>query len=576
MADFTGSLQDVWYSQADGGSRAVVGGMSTNVTASKTAPPQAIGSFIVPGITHDEGTWEATGEGLVELRAVATFAGDTLEGPSLTWFETVHVLPLEIVLGNIISTVTTDIEIYNASRHSEHTLSVATNNAGEGVSFLNLPGLPHNIAPQYGLVFQVMVVTDGPPNIDGTLDFTLDTGAYSIPITGTRVVMFAFEPEAPIREVLEFLTDVQEAIDGTELRVCLRKYPRQLLEYQLKVEESATRRYLHSLLFGFQPGTFGVPIWFEARALTTSVVAGATTVYLDTSYADFRADGLAMVWTDENTWDALEIASLDGSSITFSSAVLNNHNKDVALVMPLRLALAQDLIEVRRHPKNLDEVVLQFTVTDNEADIGSTAAFDTHNGKPMLDDNNYMESGTIDDSLGRRMVRQDNRTAPPRQSSDWVGSRYRTAKGFVCNSPQAIWQVRQLVHALHGSQVGFYMPTFYTDMVAIQNLVSGSVQMDIANIGYTELVVQREPNSSIRIELTDGTVLTRVVTDSEVIDDTTERLTVDTAWASTITTAQISRISYLRLCRIADDRVYFTHQYAGSATVQMGVLAVQS
>lgn len=573
MADHVGSLQRSLGSQADG-DRYLVAGQSANVTAAKTAPPQTNGLFLLSTPAFD-GTWEATGEGLVELRELTSWTGEVLEGPSEHWFDAVHVNPLTIELGNLVTTVVEEIEIYNAFRDLGHQLTAAVNNAGEGISFPGLPSLPWTIAPQNGLVVEVQVLTDGPPNIDGTLDFTLDVGAYGVSITGTRVVMFAFEPEAPIGEVLEFKTLIIESMDGSEQRASLRKHPRQLLNFTLKLDE-AQRRYFQALMFGFQPGTFGVPIWFEARELTASASLGALTIQVDTRWADFRVDGLAMVWTDENTYDVLEVESFTETSITFSSALTHAHSLDTALVMPLRLAITEQEVEVERYQYSLDEVTVKFTVTDNEADLADTSPFDTHNAKVLLGGPNAMSGKTLEDSLLRRMVRLDNETAPVRQSSPWEGSHFRTTKGFVCNTAQELWEVRCLLHALRGSHVSFYLPTFFADLVAVQPLSSGSFEIDVVKIGYAELIRQNEPDTSIWIELTDGTVLTRQVESSLSLDDTTERLTVDVPWASTVPVASIARISFLRLCRVAEDRVNLLHQAPGRAKVTMTVMAVQT
>ena len=567
MADWVGSLQRAFGSQVEG-DRYLVPGVSTDLTV----PPQIFSLVTLPVVS--DGSWEATGLSLVPAFPAVDWVGARSEGPSQFWFERVIVFPTTVVLGNIVTTVITEIEIYNSCRDSTRSLTAATNNAGLGVSFRDLPGLPWSIGPQVGLIVQVQVLTDGPPNINGTLDFTLDTGFFQVTITGTRVVMFAFEPEAPIRETLDFLTDVLQSLDGSEQRISVRKHPRQTFDFTLKLTESE-RRYFHSLIFGFQSGTFGVPVWFESKQLTSDASAGAFTIYLDTRWADFRVDGLAMVWADEDTFDAQEIESMTDSSLTFSSALLHSYDADTALVMPLRLALTQESVGVNRHPMNLDEVAIKFQITDNEANLADVSTFDLHNGLVVLDDPNTVD-GTLEDNPVRLLFRLDNSTGSIRQSSDWEGAHYTTVKRFECHTPQALWTVRQLIHALRGSQVGFYLPTFYPDLIITQTLTTGSVLMDIENIGYTGLVRQLEPNTSLWILLTSGVVLIREVVSSVVIDGTTEQLTVDTAWASDIPATSIQCVSFLRLCRIADDRVTLLHRYPGEASVEMAVAAVQT
>lgn len=564
MADWVGSLQPGVVHQYQIP-------QSANITASKSLPAQAAGLLYMPSAIADG--WEATGLGLVKGYPDDDWVGARTEGPSQFWFEHFMITPSIVELGNIVTTIMVDLEIYNSARDAAVSLTAAANNAGVGVSFHDFPGLPWAIEPQVGLIVQVQVLTDGPPNINGTLDFTLNVGSLQATITGTRVVIFAFEPEAPITETLDFLTNVIQARDGSEQRISPRKCPRQAFNFTLKLD-GAQRRYFHSLLFGFQSGTFGVPVWFESKQLAVAATTGMFTIQVDTRWADFRVDGLAMVWTDDDTFDAQEIESMTDSSITFSSALLNNHAVG-AMVMPLRLAVTQSTVGVNRHPMNLDEVVIKFQITDNDVDLADASAFDVHNGLVMLDGPNAME-GTIGDNLEHRLSRMDNLTGSVRQSSDWAGSHYNSTKQFECRTAAEVWAVRRLAHALRGSHVSFYLPTFYPDMVVTQSLTIGSLEMDIENIGYTSLVRNLEPNTSIWILLTNGSVLTRQVVSSVVIDTATERLTVDAEWAATITAASIQCISFLRLCRIADDRVTFLHSRPGDASVQMVVTAVQT
>lgn len=576
MADYNGT-QLTGLGDQTAGNGAVLGGLSTNADATKSVPNQVFASALLPSITPFGGLREATYASATSSHGVNDHTGYEHGGPHQYWFEHVHVVPDIIELGNLLAVVVRDIEIYNSYRESTRQLTAAANNVDSGVSFQNLPSLPYNIPSQNSLVFQVKIDTSGPPDIEGTLDFTMDSGSFSVTISGVRVVMFAFEPEAPVTETLEWYTQVLEAVDGTEQRLSMRKCPRQIFNLSFKMEDDATRRFFQSLIYGFQPGTMGVPIWSDARLLTQGITASDTTIYLNTRHADFRAQSLILIWKDANNYDALEVSTVNADSLVLSSGVLNDYAIGETLVMPLRVGLTDQTVRVDKHPVNLDEVQMQFVVTENDVDLADDSFYSKHNGFVLLDDANLLQSGgTLDDSFLRKMGRLDNLLAAPLQYSDWNSSRFTTTKAWVCNTSEQIWRVRQLVHALRGSQVSFYLPTFRHDIVVADNLAVGSFLMDIEWIGYDSLIQATEPNASLWIELVDGTILTREVQSSDVLSATVERLTVDVSWPSTITPAEINRVSFLRLCRIADDRVQFKHGYSGQAQVAMQVLAVQS
>ena len=489
------------------------------------------------------------------------------------FFERLHYTPKVIELGNILTSTVVEIEIYNAFRDASQTFTSATANAGAGVSFSGLPSLPSEIPSQNGVSFDVEVSTIGPPNIDGTLDFVTDPANISIPITGSRVVMFAYQPERPIIEVLEFMTDSIRAADGTEQRIAQRLNPRQSIEMTLRLIEGDERRKALTLLKGWHPRVFGIPIWWEARPLGADAASATATITVDTAYMDLRVGSLAIVWSDSDYFDALQVASFTGSTITFESNLTHNFDSDETLVMPLRVAHAEANLDIQRYLNALQDVKLKFHVIDNEVgDIADTAAFDEHNSKVMLDDPNLVDGAAVSDNLYRAISMIDNLTAPRSQFSTWDSSIPVTNKGFLGNSLQSVWEVRQLAHALRGSQVSFYLPTFYYDMIVTQDLASGSFLMDIENIGYSNYINGVEPFKSIRIELNDGTVLTRQVESAIIIDASTERLTVDVSWDQLYDKDDIARVSFLRKVRIADDRVTFEHDLPGTARINMNIM----
>jgi hypothetical protein len=488
-----------------------------------------------------------------------------------TWFERLYAYPTFFELGNVLTTVLRDLEIYNSHRTVDQQVTSFTNNVDAGVSLVGFPSTPFTLAIQHGTQFQVEFNTSGPPALEGTLDWGTTLGLVSVPVTGSRVVMFPFEPETPIREVLEFATDVIRGVQGTEQRVSVRRHPRQLINMRLLVEDDRQRRRLQALLSTWHPRVFGLPVWFEARPLSAAAANGDTVINVDTSYADFRAGSLAIVWKNSSEFDALEIQSITPTTLTLSSPV--SYDYDWALVMPLRVAVTGSQIGRAAWPVNLTEIDLSFTTLDNQVDLADVSAFSTHNSKVMLDGPNLM-NGRLDDSLTRQIERLDNTAGALEQFSDWDSSLPRTAKGFLADSPQQVWQVRQLVHALRGSQVSFYLPTFYHDLVITGQLTNGSVLAEIENVGYTGYINGQEPNKSLWIELNDGTVITRQVVGSEVLDAETERLTVDVAWSADVDAADIRRVSFLRLVRIADDKVTFDHDYTGDAKVTMSLIGV--
>lgn len=573
MADYAGVLGTSLNDQAGtGAGRYTLQGVSATASATRIAPPTGITGIEYPGHLLS-GSLSATADNLVKTTPVTDYAGVFKEGPGAEWFEKLLAYPSVIELGNILTITTRDIEIYNSFRDVAQTLSTATNNAGTGISFDNLPTLPATIPPNNGRIFQVVVSTQGQPTIDGTLDFTTSLYPLSIAITGTRVVMMAWEPHGEIQETLEFLTDILRSANGKEQRIRVRNYPRQVFDLFYHIPEGEELRKLEAFLYKWHPQTFGVPVWFEAKKLTAAATTGDTTLYLPTSYADFREGSLLIVWSDYKTYDALEIGTINANSIVTTSGVTRDYPRG-AKVMPLRTAITKQEISGDKYPVNLHTVAIKFYITDNEVDIGSTAGFSSYNSKVMFDDPNWIPRETNTDTLKNNVHSIDNLIGSPIQFSDWVNSHFISSKGFFCRNPQKVWEMRQVLHALAGRQKSFYLPTFYNDMVVVNTLTNGTDAMDIENISYTDFVNATQPNKSLYIVLNDGTIITREVQSASVIDATTERLIVDANWPYDILPTDIRRISYLRLGRFARDEFEINHNNAGQATLKTPVQGV--
>jgi len=508
-----------------------------------------------------------------EPKVVTDFSAEAPNtGIAPYWFELLHYTPVRIDLGNLLTTVTQEVEVYNSYRNQSHTFISATNNAGAGIEFDGLPALPTEMSAQSGEAFDVVVSVDGPPAILGTLDFVTDPASFSIPITGSRVVMFAWQPEAGITETLEWKTGIITATDGTEQRIAWRKNPRQQIQMTVRASEGSERRRMMTLLKGWQARVFGVPVWWEAQVLQAYAAAGETSVSIDTNYADYREGALMIIWSDSEVFDAVEIDTVGANSLTLTSPLVNSYDAGEALVMPLRLAQLQQSIPIQRFLNSLQDVNLDWLIRDNDVgdSFADTSTYPTHNGKVLLEDPNVADGPIPDDQFVRIEV-FDADVGSFQQFSDWLAPVPVTVKGFYGGTPEAIWKVRRLVHALRGSQVSFYLPTYYFDLVPTTGLASASTALRVENTGYADYMVGQEPFVSIWIELTDGTTLTREVTDAEIVDSEEELLTVGEAWTEDVDLENISRISLLRLVRIADDRVEFLHAYPGNAQIRANV-----
>lgn len=502
------------------------------------------------------------------------------------WFEKCHVFPGELALGNILSTQIRTLELFNAFRRPPEPVdwTVFVNNAGAGVTITNLPGLPFAIASRASFIANVQVSTAGPPAISGTLDFTFGaptSQTFLVPVTGNRITIFQFRPQTPITEKLKFKTDVIPLNDGSEQRIKLREAPRQVFSFKVRVDDSRERDAINSILFDWQARVFGVPVWHEQRPLGAPMAINDTLITVDTTNADFRIDGLVMIFDDAFNQEALEILSFTPTEITTKTGITQAFDAVSTIVVPIRTAYTKPQLNNTRFAVGPADYALEFETLDN-IDLSSAAAFSSFQGvgqtiaKPVLEGLNFMTGSTIGEGNRRRVIALDTETGPRIQFSPWAKSKPLYQFGFEAKSQAETWDWRQLAHFLAGSQLAFYIPTGRTDFKPLLDIGSGGSNIDFPNYGFTDFVGSVTPRSDLRVLRLDGTQSFHEITGSSVVSADVERLTVSPGIVPALPVAEVDRIDIMTLSRILDDTLTFEHRRPGETRVSLKSIGVPS
>jgi hypothetical protein len=498
------------------------------------------------------------------------------EGIELTegrdWYEMIHVVPRAIDFGNILATIEEEFELYNAYRLQNVSLTSFTNAVDPGSDVTDLPTLPHTIGAQNGLVLTAETTLTDDPNFAGNLVFGFDVGNAYLYIEGVRLILWYFAPESPVREALEWLTDMFAARGGSEKRSSPRESPRQIISHRYRLD-GQERRQARMYLMDWQSQLFGLPTWRDQVILTADVAAAAFTINVTTTlYSDFRVGGQAVVLTDRDTFDALVIQSKTSTSITFSTALQNSYDAGT-LVMPIRQAQIADLVNADQFPKNLEDFEAVWEVQDNDVDIADTSAFSSYDGKVLLDDCNPVVR-SVAESFRTKVSVIDGKAGLREYNGRWPNMKRGHSQGFIARTRQGVWEMRQLFYALRGRQISFYTLTWTPDLVVTGTLTAAQSLMDIENIGYSRFAQERNPMKHIHLLFTDGTSVLREITNSVVVDSDTERLTVDTAWATTKLASEVSRVSFIELVRFATDRVEIEYDRPDFARTRVPVVSL--
>ena len=500
------------------------------------------------------------------------------------WFELWHIIPGELALGNVLTTQVRNVEVFNNFRTEVRTWEAFTNNAGAGIVATNLPSLPRLFEPFESFLLDIQVSTAGPPSINGTLDFDIDLDPpdiITVTVTGNRITIFQYRPQAPIKETLEFKTDILEINDGTEQRINVRQAPRQKFQFTVRTDDDRTRDSINAILFDWQSRVFGIPVWHEQKPLEAPLAINDTTVQVDTSNADFRAGGLVMIYDSDFAQDTLEILTVNPTDIELDVGVGQAFDAVQTIVVPVRTALTKAQLTQARYAIGPTDFKLEFSVLDN-IDLSSAGTFDTYQGagqtiaKPNIDRLNFMKGATVAEGIRRKVTRLDPETGPPLQISSWTKGKPGFAYGFETKSFAETWEFRQLLHFLKGSQLAFYVGTGRDDFKVFADIADTATQLDVQAFGFTQFYQQVTPRSDLQVVRTDGTLSQHEITGSSEVSSTVERITITPGITPALPLVELDRIEFLTLNRISNDQAVFSHRRPGESRLDMTLTGVPS
>lgn len=497
----------------------------------------------------------------------ATFEGD--------FYNRIHVLPSTFVLGNVLQTAVRTFEVWNAHFTSK-TLSAIDEIGTEGIVLTGGPGDPPTVyGPLRSAVYTATVGLDGPLSINASYEF--DFAAANnvlVVLTGARAVIFAFEPQLPITERLEWLTDLQESYGGAEQRIMVRHKPRQAMDANyLLANPTEVARALNTL-YGRVGGTIAVPVWWDLRPLLADVSIGGTTVSVSTANADFREGGFAILWRASDDFEVVEISTLSPTQLNLVRPVELAHPAVTTAVVPLLRALAPDPLPTSRYGNGVTtfDIAWQFTeVVDLAALDGELTLY---RGLPVLNDLNFMSGAQIDEPIQSKAVLIDNKTTAGAKSYRRRFPRIVTVKGWAPETAADIWTVRKLLHALRGRQRSFWLPSFRKDFTLTATVADTATTLLVSPAEYERFVDVQEPLGDIAIYLKNGTVFFREITNVEPGSGGTEQLTINSPLGATVNPDDVLRISYLMRARLDTDSIEITHLGLDRAVVNVPVVGV--
>lgn len=473
------------------------------------------------------------------------------------YYHRIHLQPSRVDLGNIVSTQSLPVLVWNAYLVPQTLARI--DGVEEGIQLGGQPSPPLLFKPLKQLQWQLSITPDGQPVLDTLLGWVFDNGDLAaLRVTANRIIAWSFAPDwgDNITERLSFSTDVLQSESLVEQRRALLLGPRREFHAQMYAE-GRERQLLDMALFGWGSRLWALPIWPDIQLLARPVPAGSRRIACSTAYLDFRASGLAMLrGEDAFTYEVVEIERLDTDGLDLVHGTQRPWPQGARLY-PVRSAQLLEQPQLKRLTDTLQAAQVQFRVAE-VSDWPAQMPATLYRGWPVLEQHPD-ETEDLSSSYRRLLAEWDSGMALPLMTD--IAGRALAMIGYrwqgLGRAERAAY--RSLIYALRGQQKALWIPTHADDLTLAAPVSETSVILDVAHIGYSRFGQVRPGRRDIRIEWPDGTALHRRITGSTELSSDTERLVIDSALGRAIGPGQAVRISWMSLCRSASDTVEIEH-----------------
>lgn len=396
---------------------------------------------------------------------------------------------------------------------------------------------------------EIVLIKDG--------DYAYTTGMQAAIVATTEisgdlaVASFApwfVRPQQPISEVLEWRTNVLKPHDGTEQRIAQRQgIPRQSFRFPYLVETDQANARLNAVLHSWLKRQWGVPIWTEQVEHADTLTAGASSITVDTTNADFRDDSYGLVWQPDQ-YEVLHIATKDDSSLSLSRTLKQTY-AGPKWIMPLRQGWVTNVVKKKIEDTGASIVEIWLGVSDNILLTGHTPAM-TYDGLEVLAVPSYADPQQ-EEFADADVILVDNETGVWEYKSHSLFNELRQGHLFQNDTKAACWSFRKFLHSLYGQQKTILIPTHRLDLDLTAQVSSVATTFNVANIGLTNHMGVNALRTYIAFAT--SPIVVRKVTGISVVDAAEEQITINTSPGVTIPVN--TKVSFVDQCRLASDRV---------------------
>lgn len=401
---------------------------------------------------------------------------------------------------------------------------------------------------------------DTPYAVDGRFTFDFDFGATSLRMIAILADILPILAEGSIVETLEWKTNVLDNYDGSENRIALRPRPRRTFGMSFLLADDADRKKLYDKLFKTAALTVIAPSYQYQSRVKVPTAIGDNKLYTNVRRADLRIGENVLIATKDGQFFLYEVEGVFADHVTITTAFSQELPKGsiVCGAFPGRFPNKTSLQMLARS----GQCSISVTLINNRDEVawpGNGVAVPTFNGKPLLARNPLADSQTPEAfDVGLEVI--DNETGKPSYFSAWAqpfieGPRQYLIQSLFNQDDLEFW--RNFFEAVRGSQKTFYTPTYREDLVQKDGTAFLINEITVEGTEYATQFDGLAPYAQLQIESSAGTFEV-AVDNAENLGDST-KIHFVTPIDGDLTDVEVTRISYLMLCRLGSDIVKLTH-----------------
>mgnify|MGYP001765389444 CR=1 FL=1 len=478
------------------------------------------------------------------------------------YYYRIHVIPGIIDLGNLLSAQTRTIEVWSSHFESKLLASVLESNT-EGLTLQQPQSAPTYFSGLESRTYVLTIDTSGPPVVDAKYLFDFPDENPTLSVAGRRVVVMPERPKYPLKESLQWKTDIIRSFAG-EQRIRLRDAPRQILSIESVISNQSYTK-LKAVGYQWAHRVFAIPVWTDA-ILVPSIAAGSSIIYLNTVYSDFRSFDILVIWNSETDFEAIETLNVYADRIELKLPTSKSYTN--AFVIPARFANTLRGLSFSRDGDAVIRMSSDFTVRSNK-NLESISSFSTYKSLPVILDK-PLSSDKLTDLYIRDVDIMDNGSSSVYLDIKTSSVDVTSKMTFMTFNKQKAWEYRQFIHYLHGQQKTFFIPSWHDEFEIIKDFSNTSTSVTIKNVGFTLYY----DNRFLYIESTTGSRAFCRVLSSSITNDGDELLNLESTLGFSATVNQIKICCLLKYVRLNSDTVSIKHDVADEFSFDLQTVEV--